>query len=76
MSLFVCKNCGKRVGEDREPTNPPTCTNCGEKMLPALFTENGRDAAFNDDRNAALAALQQAVRDVGTHAELLYHILW
>lgn len=73
MSLFVCKNCGKRVGEDREPTNPPTCTNCGEKMLPALFTENGRDAAFNDDRNAALAALQQAVRDVGTYYRYWCH---
>lgn len=67
MSVFVCKKCGKRVGEDREPTNPPKCKTCGEKMLPVLFTENGRDAAFNDDRTNALNSLKTAIRDVGTY---------
>lgn len=71
--IFVCTKCCKRVCEDREPTNPPTCTNCGEEMLPAIFPPYGRDAVFNNDRTNALNSLQTAIRDVCTYYRYWCH---
>lgn len=73
MSIFVCKKCGKQFPLALEPDAKVVCENCGERLLPVLFTENGRDAAFNDDRTNALNSLQTALRDVGTYYRYWCH---
>ena len=73
MSVFVCKKCGRHFPLLLDTDAKPVCKVCGEVMLPVLFTQNWRDAAFNDDRNNALNSLQTAIRDVGTYYRYWCH---